>query len=115
MSRSVNKFLCCVLLAISLVGMTFAQGGATGAITGTVQDSSGAVVANAEVRIVERLLRNGVVGIGHVAHPQLVEERRACGVRVLKGEHAVIERLKASEPRHVRSAAAEAGQGDVQQ
>ncbi|PYX66659.1 MAG: hypothetical protein DMG74_03245 [Acidobacteria bacterium] len=54
MSRSVNKFLCCALLAISLVGMTFAQGGATGAITGTVQDSSGAVVANAEVRIVNQ-------------------------------------------------------------
>src|SRR5438445_691056 len=54
MSRSVNKFLCCALLAISLVGMTFAQGGATGAITGTVQDSSGAVVANAEVRIVKQ-------------------------------------------------------------
>src|SRR5438445_12621770 len=54
MSRSVNKFLCCALLAISLVGMSFAQGGATGAITGTVQDSSGAVVANAEVRIVNQ-------------------------------------------------------------
>src|SRR5947209_3215574 len=54
MSRSVNKFLCCALLAISLVGMTFAQGGATGAITGTVQDSSGAAVANAEIRIVNK-------------------------------------------------------------
>jgi len=29
----------------------FGQGGATGAITGTVQDPSGAVIANAEVRI----------------------------------------------------------------
>ncbi len=70
---------------------------------------------NAEVRIVERLLRNGVVGIGHVAHPQLVEERRACGVGVLKGERAVIERLNASEAGDVGSAAAKAGQGDVHQ
>jgi hypothetical protein len=44
------------LLALSVVvallaAYTFAQGGATGAITGTVQDPSGAVVANADVRI----------------------------------------------------------------
>jgi len=31
--------------------MAFAQGGATGAISGTVQDSSGAVVAGAQVRV----------------------------------------------------------------
>ena len=38
-------------LAIALIAQAFAQGGATGAITGTIQDPSGAVVANAEVRI----------------------------------------------------------------
>src|SRR5260370_191487 len=38
-------------LATAFIAQAFAQGGATGAITGTVQDSSGAGVANAEVRI----------------------------------------------------------------
>ncbi|MGA7320765.1 MAG: carboxypeptidase-like regulatory domain-containing protein, partial [Candidatus Sulfotelmatobacter sp.] len=38
-------------LATAFVAQAFAQGGATGAITGTIQDPSGAVVANAEVRI----------------------------------------------------------------
>src|SRR5205807_493682 len=37
-----------------LLGQMYAQGGATGAITGTVQDPSGAVVAGAEVRIVNQ-------------------------------------------------------------
>jgi len=40
------------VLALGIYG--FAQGGATGAITGTVQDRSGAAVANAEVRIVDQ-------------------------------------------------------------
>jgi hypothetical protein len=39
---------------ICLLGQAFAQGGATGAITGTVQDQSGAVVANADVRIINQ-------------------------------------------------------------
>jgi hypothetical protein len=39
------------LLVMILSAAVFAQGGATGAITGTVQDPSGAVVGNAEVRI----------------------------------------------------------------
>jgi len=39
------------LLGLFLVGQAFAQGGATGAITGTVQDPSGAVVAGADVTI----------------------------------------------------------------
>ncbi len=39
------------LLAAIFVVQAFAQGGASGAITGTIQDPSGAVVANAEVRI----------------------------------------------------------------
>jgi outer membrane receptor protein involved in Fe transport len=41
-----------VLLATS--GMSLAQGGATGAVSGVVVDSSGAVVAGAEVRIVNQ-------------------------------------------------------------
>jgi Carboxypeptidase regulatory-like domain len=42
------------LIVLSLLIQVFAQGGATGAITGTVQDPTGAVVANAEVRIVNQ-------------------------------------------------------------
>ncbi|MGD1023742.1 MAG: carboxypeptidase-like regulatory domain-containing protein [Candidatus Sulfotelmatobacter sp.] len=38
-------------LAVAFLAQSFAQGGATGAITGTIQDPSGAVVANADVRI----------------------------------------------------------------
>jgi hypothetical protein len=41
-------------LTASFVAQAFAQGGATGAITGTIQDPSGAVVANADVRITNR-------------------------------------------------------------
>jgi len=37
--------------AIAFVAQAFAQGGATGAINGTIEDPSGAVVANAAVRI----------------------------------------------------------------
>jgi len=43
-----------VILGISLVGQAFGQGGATGAITGTVLDQSGAVVANADIRIINQ-------------------------------------------------------------
>lgn len=39
------------VMALGLSAQSWAQGGATGAITGTVQDPSGAYVANAEVRI----------------------------------------------------------------
>src|ERR1700757_4060123 len=42
------------ILVVCLLGRAFAQGGATGAITGTVQDQSGAVVANADVRIINQ-------------------------------------------------------------
>src|SRR5246127_807533 len=42
------------IVVVCLLGQDFAQGGATGAITGTVQDQSGAVVANADVRIINQ-------------------------------------------------------------
>src|SRR5579864_6602702 len=42
------------IFIVCLLGQAFAQGGATGAITGTVQDQSGAVVANADVRIINQ-------------------------------------------------------------
>jgi hypothetical protein len=43
-----------VIAGFVLVIQVFAQGGATGAISGTVVDPTGAVVANAEVRIVNQ-------------------------------------------------------------
>jgi Carboxypeptidase regulatory-like domain/TonB dependent receptor len=42
------------LLALCLLGVAAAQGGATGAITGVVQDPSGALVANADIQIVSQ-------------------------------------------------------------
>ena len=45
-------------LAVLLLGLlcfaslAFAQGGATGAISGVVQDASGAVIANAQVSVI---------------------------------------------------------------
>ena len=57
------------LLATAFLAQAFAQGGATGAISGTVEDTSGASVANAEVRItnqatnvVERTVNTGADG-----------------------------------------------------
>src|SRR5579864_8413193 len=43
-----------LMIVLLLVGTMAAQGGATGAITGTVSDSTGAVVPNAEVKIVSK-------------------------------------------------------------
>lgn len=40
-----------MVVALALAASAFGQGGATGAITGTVTDASGAVLANADVRI----------------------------------------------------------------
>jgi hypothetical protein len=54
MHRLASRLLWIGLAGLLLVGQALAQGGATGAITGTVQDSSGAVVAGAEVRIVNQ-------------------------------------------------------------
>ncbi|HEV2731915.1 MAG TPA: carboxypeptidase-like regulatory domain-containing protein, partial [Terriglobales bacterium] len=52
MPRIASKLLLIALAVFGLLGQVLAQGGATGAITGTVVDPSGAVVAGAEVRIV---------------------------------------------------------------
>jgi hypothetical protein len=56
-------------MALALSSQVLAQGGATGAITGTVQDPSGAFIANAEVRItnqdtnvLERSVKTGADG-----------------------------------------------------
>src|SRR5690242_3917816 len=52
-SRLAKSIFARILMAV-LAGQLWAQGGATGAITGTVQDPSGAVVANADVRIINQ-------------------------------------------------------------
>ncbi len=51
--RSVYKFVVVVLLTGFLSGQVYGQGGATGAISGEVVDSSGASIADAEVQIVD--------------------------------------------------------------
>ncbi|MFZ0735335.1 MAG: carboxypeptidase regulatory-like domain-containing protein [Candidatus Sulfotelmatobacter sp.] len=57
------------VIALALTAQSIAQGGATGAIAGTVQDPSGAVVANANVQItnqetnvLERSVKTGADG-----------------------------------------------------
>ena len=45
------KYIYPVLIMWMITAQMWSQGGATGAITGTVQDPSGAVVANAEVKL----------------------------------------------------------------
>src|SRR5690349_22720548 len=47
----IRQFFCIVFAVLALSLHLIAQGGATGAITGNVQDPSGAVVAGAEVKI----------------------------------------------------------------
>lgn len=54
MPRLVSRLGFFSLLAVALVAQAIAQGGATGAISGTVQDPSGAFVANAEVHIINQ-------------------------------------------------------------
>ncbi len=48
---SLRKMMASGLFLAVSTGMMFAQGGATGAIGGTVQDASGAVIANAKVSV----------------------------------------------------------------
>jgi Carboxypeptidase regulatory-like domain len=69
MPRKSFRFIAVTLTALALIAQAFAQGGATGAITGTVQDPSGAFVAGADVRItnqdtgvVERTVKTGPDG-----------------------------------------------------
>src|ERR1700720_2346786 len=49
--NSLQKMMASSLFLAVFTGMIFAQGGATGAISGVVQDASGAVIANANVSI----------------------------------------------------------------
>ena len=51
MNRILSISILIVVVTFALVGQSLAQGGATGAITGTVEDPSGAIVANADVTI----------------------------------------------------------------
>jgi hypothetical protein len=46
-----RSFVVLMLLVLCLGSLAFAQGGATGAISGVVQDASGAVIANAKVNV----------------------------------------------------------------
>ncbi len=48
---SLRKLMVASLVSVVFTGTIFAQGGATGAIGGVVQDASGAVIANAKVSV----------------------------------------------------------------
>lgn len=50
--RALQKLFALGVFFLLLPTLTFGQGGATGAISGTVQDTSGAVIAGAKVRII---------------------------------------------------------------
>src|SRR5215470_14650227 len=54
MSKFMRRFFWVSVAALLAIGQAFAQGGATGAISGTVQDATGAVIANADVRIINQ-------------------------------------------------------------
>ena len=49
-----KKLASAFLVVLVLPAIAAAQGGATGAISGSVQDISGAVIAGAEVQIITR-------------------------------------------------------------
>ena len=49
--NSIWSFTAFILFIAASTGMMFAQGGATGAISGVVQDATGAVIANAKVNV----------------------------------------------------------------
>src|SRR6476620_6064185 len=70
MAGSSIRFVVISVVMLALTSAAFGQGGATGAISGTVQDPSGAVVANADVRItnqdtnvLERTVASGPDGV----------------------------------------------------
>jgi hypothetical protein len=54
MRKPLQRLIWISFAVLALFAQTYGQGGATGAITGTVQDASGARVANAELRIVNQ-------------------------------------------------------------
>jgi len=54
MSNRFRSLIAILFLGLLSLGYAFGQGGATGAISGVVLDPSGAVVANADVRIVNQ-------------------------------------------------------------
>jgi hypothetical protein len=69
MPRPFHKAILFSFVMVTMITRVFGQGGATGAISGTVQDPSGAVVAGATVQItnqdtkvVERTLKTGTDG-----------------------------------------------------
>ena len=69
MSSPIQRLIRISFTALALIAQAIAQGGATGAVTGVVQDSSGAFIANAEVRITnqatkvpERTVKTGADG-----------------------------------------------------
>jgi hypothetical protein len=69
MSSTSAKFIVLGVILLALAATGFGQGGATGAIAGTVQDASGAVVANADVtltnqetNVLERSVKTGPDG-----------------------------------------------------
>ena len=69
MSSTLMRVVVLSLMVVGLAAQGFSQGGATGAITGTVQDPSGAVVANADVQltnqdtgVLERSVKTGADG-----------------------------------------------------
>jgi len=69
MPRPLHRFIWISFTALALISQAFAQGGATGAITGTVQDASGAFIANADVKVtnqdtkvLERAIKTGADG-----------------------------------------------------
>jgi hypothetical protein len=74
-----SRFTLIVVFLLSISawnGRAYAQGGATGAITGTVRDSSGAVIPGAEVRIIssgtDSVVRTVVTGAEGIFNAQLL-------------------------------------------
>jgi Carboxypeptidase regulatory-like domain len=53
-----KHFLIGVLLFFCSCALVFAQGGATGAINGTIEDSSGAAIPGADIKIIDRVSGN---------------------------------------------------------